>query len=239
MTIMIHPIAFMFVAVLSLLPLFAEDLTLEQAAANFSSADKFLNQAYAEAKSTLPAHLFSELQQDQRQWIDYRDDRSEQAAVWDGKAEEGQENTTVEYWSFLAAITEERVLIIRGWTKWETFTREWEGVWLDGQGGRIAIMQNQDSSLSFSLEVVRGPTYHVGSISGQAKWNGQTAHFSIKAMDEVGETWLTFLKRGVKMEIIGENTSSFHGARAYFDGNYVRVAELTDGDRKTILTPEN
>jgi len=42
----------------------------------------------------------------------------------------------------------------------------------------------------------------------------------------------------VKLEIIGENTSSFHGARAYFDGDYIRVAELTDEDRKAILSPE-
>jgi hypothetical protein len=86
--------------------------------------------------------------------------------------------------------------------------------------------------------VVRGPTYHIGSIGGSAKWNGSTAHFSIQALDEEGGTWLTFLKWGVKLEIIGENTSSFHGARAYFDGEYIRVSELTDGDRKAILSPD-
>jgi uncharacterized protein YecT (DUF1311 family) len=221
----------------SLLP--AEDLTLEQAKANFTNADKALNQAYTKAKGTLPEHLFSDLQQDQRGWIDYRDYRSEQAAAFDGGAAEGQEKTTVEYWSSLAAITEERVRIIEGWTKHETFTHEWEGVWSDGEGGLLAILQNTEGGFAFSLDVVRGPTYHIGHIGGSARWNGSTARFSIPALDEEGETWLTFLKRGVKLEIIGENTSSFHGARAYFEGEYIRVAELTDEDRKAILSPEN
>jgi uncharacterized protein YecT (DUF1311 family) len=215
----------------------AEDLTLEQAKAKFANADKALNQAYSKAESALHEGYFSELQVDQRDWIEYRDYRSEQAA-FDGGAAEGQEKTTVEYWSSLAAITEERVEIITGWTKWDQFAHEWEGVWLDGNGGRLAIMQNEEGAFAFSLDVVRGPTYHIGSIGGSAKWNGSTAHFSIQALDEEGETWLTFLKRGVKLEIIGENTSSFHGARAYFHGEYIRVSELTDEDRKAILSPE-
>jgi len=223
---------------LSAWSLVAEDLTLDQARAKFAAADKALNQAYAKAKSTLPEGYFSELQVDQRDWIEYRDYRSEQAAAFDGGAAEGQEKTTVEYWSSLAAITEERVEIITGWTKWDKFAHEWEGVWLDGNGGRLAIMQNEEGAFAFSLDVVRGPTYHIGSIGGSAKWNGSTAHFSIRALDEEGETWLTFLNRGVKLEIIGENTASFHGARAYFDGDYIRVAELTDEDRKAILSPE-
>jgi uncharacterized protein YecT (DUF1311 family) len=217
----------------------AEDLTLEQAKAKFTNADKVLNQAYAKAKSTLPEHLFTDLQQDQRGWIDFRDYRSEQAASFDGGAAEGQEKATVEYWSSLAAITEERVRIIEGWTMHEAFAHEWEGVWSDGQGGLLAILQNAEGGFVFSLDVVRGPTYHIGHIGGVARWNGSTAHFSTPALDDEGEAWLTFLKRSVKMEIIGENTSSFHGARAYFEGEYVRVAELTDEDRKAILAPEN
>jgi len=217
----------------------AEDLTLEQAKAKFTTADKALNQAYAKAKSTLPEHLFSDLQEDQRGWIQYRDYRSEQAAAFDGGAAEGQEKTTVDYWSSLAAITEERVRIIEGWTKWDAYTHEWEGVWMDGEGGLLAIMENEEGAFTFTLDVVRGPTYHVGSIGGPAKWNGSTARFSTPSLDEEGETWLTFLKRGVKLEVLGENTSSFHGARAYFDGQFVRVGELTEEDRKSILSHEN
>jgi uncharacterized protein YecT (DUF1311 family) len=103
----------------------AEDLTLEQAKAKFANADKALNQAYSKAKSALHEGYFSELHVNQRDWIEYRDYRSEQAAAFDGGAAEGQEKTTVEYWSSLAAITEERVEIITGWTKWDQFAHEW------------------------------------------------------------------------------------------------------------------
>lgn len=218
--------------------LFAQELSLDEAKADFTAADKTLNAIYAKAKADLPEHLFAELQQDQRDWISYRDHRSEQAAAFDGGAAEGAEKTTAEYWSSMAGITAERVEIIAGWMKWDGFAHEWEGIWSDGQGGRLAILQNEDGRFAFALDVVRGPTYHLGNIGGSAEWNGITARFTTPSLDEEGETWLTFLKRGIKLEVIGENTSSFHGVRAYFDGVYVRISELTDEDRKMILSPE-
>lgn len=216
----------------------AQEKSLEAAKAGYTKADQELNEVYTKAKSSLPEWIFGELQQDQREWLEYRDLRAEQAAAFDGGAAEGQEKNAPEYWETLAALTGERSLIIGGWIRHESFAHEWEGVWLDGQGGRLSILQNEAGRFTFRLEVVRGPTYHIGQIGGTAKWNGATAHFEIRVEDDEGETWLTFLKRGLRLEIIGENTSSFHGARAYFEGHYVRVSELTEEDRKAILHPE-
>ena len=216
----------------------AQEKSLEAAKAEFTKADQGLNQIYTEAQSTLPEWTFGDLQQDQREWLEYRDLRAEQAAAFDGGAAEGQEKNTPDYWETLAALTQERTLIIGGWIRHDRFAHEWEGVWIDGQGGHLSILQNEAGHFTFRLEVVRGPTYHLGQIGGTAKWNGATAHFETRAEDDEGETWLTFLKRDLRLEIIGENTSSFHGARAYFEGHYVRVSELTEEDRKAILTPE-
>jgi len=231
------PLLFFFFVLTLALPATAEDLTLEQAKTKFTTADKALNQVYARAKTTLAEGDFTDLQQDQREWIAYRDYRSEQVAAFDGGAQEGREKLNVEYWSSLAALTEERVTMIEGWMKSGSFAKEWEGVWIDGNGGSLAILENEEGKFVFTLDVVRGPTYHVGHLGGSAEWLGSTARFTIDAVDGEAATWLTFVKRGIKLEVIGENTSPYHGARAYFDGHYVRIAELTDDDRKAILAP--
>lgn len=236
---MLRNLVFVIVAPVLTMSLAAEELTLEQAKARYSAADKSLNLSYAKAKTKLPEHLFSELQEDQRSWLSYRDYRSLQAAGFDGGAEEGKEKSTVEYWTTLTSITEERVRIIGGWIGHDSFAHEWEGIWTDGEGGLLAIFENEDGQFAFTLDVVRGPTYHVGSIGGRAVWNGSTARFTLMTEGEDQETWLTFLKPGVRLEVIGENTSPYHGARAYFDGKYVRVAELTAADREAILSHEN
>lgn len=38
--------------------------------------------------------------------------------------------------------------------------------------------------------------------AGEAKWNGNTARFTADETTEKGETWLTFVKRGLKLEVI-------------------------------------
>ncbi len=209
-----------------------------EAKAAYATADKALNQAYAKAKADLPSELFAELQRDQREWIAYRDERAAEAAVHDGGAAQGKERENAEYWRTLSALTEERTAIVGGWMKRGSFAREWEGVWIDGRGGTLAILQSGEDEFDFALDVVRGPTYHLGRIDGKAKWNGGTARFSTEAPEGEGEAWLTFVKRGPKVEVVAENASGFHGARAYFDGHYLRIAELTDEDREALLSPE-
>ena len=212
-------------------------VTLDQAKASFAKADATLNATYQRAKTSMEEWAFAELQQDQREWIENRDQRAEMAAAYDGGAEEGKEKLAVEYWTTLDILTAERTRIVNGWINHDKFAHDWEGVWLDGDGGLLRIMQNEAGKFVFVLDVVRGPTYHVGNIGGTASWNGSTARFTTESLVDETETWLTFIKRGIKLEVIGENTSGHHGARAYFDGDYVRVSELSETDRKEILSP--
>jgi hypothetical protein len=75
---------------------------------------------------------------------------------------------------------------------------------------------------------VRGPTSHVGGLAGIAVWNPNIGWFSDKGLDKdkTDETNLSFILRDKKLEITGANTGFYHGARAYFDGSYVKVKPL-------------
>jgi len=215
-----------------------ENKSIEQLKVDISVADRELNQVYQKAKSTLPEWGFAELQVDQRDWIVSRDEGAREGARFDGGAEEGKEKLSSAYWESILAETEGRISTIRGWMNWDKFAHEWEGVWTDGCGGWLSILENEPGRFTFLIDVVRGPTYHLGSLEGVAEWNGSSARFSMKEDGEEAETWLTFIKRDVKLEVIGENTSPYHGVRAYFEGKYVRVRELTDEDRQAIPGPE-
>lgn len=228
---------FLLLAVL-ILPLRAADVALPQAKTKFATADKELNKVYAEAKAALSTEEFTELQQSQRSWITYSAELAGQRASYDANADAPAEELEARTLEWRTELTESRTSLIRGLLKAGSFAHEWEGVWTDGEGGYLAILQNEKGKFAFALEVVRGPTYHLGFLNGTADWNGATARFTTRSEGEENETWITFLQRGRKMEVIGENTSGFHGVRAYFDGNYVRVAELTEKDRIAILEPE-
>lgn len=210
--------------------------TLSQTKAEFAEQDKRLNQTYQKAKSTLSEYVFKKIRQEQRDWIEYRDAMAESAAHFDGGAESGSETTTPAYWNAMAYLTETRIEILNAWMNVDTFEKTWEGVWIDGYGGILRISEASDGSLTFTCSVVRGPTYHLGNIGGVAETNHSTARFSTSIEgEEDEETWLTFLQKGDgQLQVLGENTHYFHGARAYFDGKYLRTRELTAEDREAM-----
>jgi len=45
---------------------------------------------------------------------------------------------------------------------------------------------------------------------------------------------LTFRREGGRLEVFGENTEYFHGARAYFEGTYIRLRQLKAEDLEWI-----
>ena len=69
---------------------------------------------------------------------------------------------------------------------------------------------------------------HLGGLAGIAVWNTSIGWFSDKGVvkDKTDETNLSFILREKKLEIIGASTGYYHGARAYFDGSYVKVKTL-------------
>lgn len=216
---------------------FAQEPTLASSQAEFASADQKLNTVYQEAMKTIPAWRIDDVKQEQREWLESRDLRAEQSAILDGGAEADAVKSAPEYWSSLADSTLTRVTMLQAWMAIDSYTEEWQGVWQDGHGGWLGIIEQEDGLFDFAFEVVRGPTYHLGQIAGQAKWLGNTARFAITAEGADEETWITFLKENGRLKVIAENASYFLGARAYFDGTYLRTGLVTEDARESILNP--
>lgn len=102
----------------------AESLATAKAA--FAKSDSKLNEVYQQAKVELLNWRFVELQEDQREWVEYRDARAKQAALYDGQAEEGNEEANPEFWNAMAYLSDTRVGIIGAWLIIDEFPREWE-----------------------------------------------------------------------------------------------------------------
>ncbi len=188
---------------------------------DYKSADKELNEVYARAKKTFKKEDFQELQKDQREWIEGRDWLAEFQARGEPLA------TSAEYWEAMKMYTEERVEYLKAWLTVKP-KDIWEGTYKDCNGGTLTITK-KDGKLTFSISVVRGPTFHMGEIEGRLVINKHKARFSDKGninIHDAGEkTWLDFaqLGNGLQIEVTGTNTQPYHGARAYFDGTYRRM----------------
>ncbi len=202
--------------------------TLAEAKAEFVKADKSLNEAWAAAKKALGE---SELQAKQRGWLKYREAQA-RAANRDNGEPEGQQSAA--YFETSAALTQSRADWLRGRAKNEDDSLT--GLWIDSFGGTLEIVQEKDRLL-FVIDVVRGPTFHLGSIGGVATWNSPLGWFSDKGRykEKTEESNLAFVSRGAVLEIIGAQTSYYHGARAYFDGDFCKVGALDEKRRAEIL----
>ena len=98
-------------------------------------------------------------------------------------------------------------------------------------------MVEKDGKLHFVIQVVRGPTSHLGALAGVAAWNTRIGWFSDKGRDpsKPEETNLAFVQRGRELEVIGANTGFYHGMRAYFDGKYIKVKPLDQKTQDKVL----
>ena len=205
--------------------------TLAEAKTAFAKADKALNDAWAAAKKTLGESEFAELQGKQRNWLKYREDLS-RGANRDNGEPEGKQSAW--YYDTAATMTESRADWLRARIKNEDDSLT--GVWTDSYGGTLEIVQEKEK-LFFGIEVVRGPTFHTGSLAGVATWNSPIGWFTDKGHDKekTDETNLAFVSRGTVLEIIGANTSYYHGARAYFDGGYCKTGQLDEKAKAALL----
>lgn len=206
----------------------AQDKPLDAKAAKaaFDKADLALNAAWAAAKQALPEEEFNKLKDDQRTWVEYRDYLARSPMYTGADAQGELALDAPEYLEAAAGLEDMRTEWLKGliheW-KDETLT----GEWTDSYGGSIEVVE-REGHLHFIIQCVRGPTSHVGGLAGIAAWNSSIGWFSDKGRDKekTDETNLSFILRDKKLEVIGANTGYYHGARAYFDGSYVKVKAL-------------
>ncbi len=209
-------------------PVCAQDkpMTAKAAKAAFDKADHALNAAWTAAKQVLPEADFNKLKEDQRAWVEYRDYLARSPMYTGADAQGDLALDSPAYLEAAAGLEDMRSEWLKGliqeW-KDETLT----GYWTDSYGGSIEVVE-REGHLHFVVQCVRGPTSHVGGLSGIAVWNPNIGWFSDKGRDKekTDETNLSFILRDRKLEIIGANTGFYHGARAYFDGSYVKVKAL-------------
>lgn len=205
-----------------------EALTPKQAKAKFEKADKALNDAWAAAKAALPEVEFNKLKESQRAWVDYRDYLA-RSPLYSGADSQGElALDSPDYLSAAAELEDMRT----GWLKALVSAQkqpggDLSGLWTDSYGGTLQIVETE-GQLFFIIECVRGPTSHLGGLSGVAAWNQTIGWFSDKGLDKEkeGVTNLSFILRDNQLEVIGANTGHYHGARAYFDGSYVKSGGL-------------
>ncbi len=224
------------VAVLAPVAAQAQDITPRQARAMYDKADRALNEAWSAAKATLGESEFNALKEDQKAWVEYRDYLA-RSPLYTGA--EGQDELSLDspdYLSAAASITDERTAWLRGlvreWGADETLT----GVWADSYGGSIEIVE-KDGKLHFIVQCVRGPTSHTGGLAGSAVWNSTIGWFSDKGREEgkEEETNIAFVLDGRRLNLHGAGTSYYHGARAYFNGEYVKVSGLGSKKQAQVL----
>ena len=206
-------------------------MSLAEAKAAFAKADKALNEAWTAAKKALPESEFASLQIKQRDWMKFRESGARAESRDAGEAE-GSRNAA--YYEAAARITESRVEWLRGRAGNET--ESLTGVWIDSFGGIVEIVQEKERLL-FAITVVRGPTFHTGALAGVATWNAPLGWFSDKGRDKekTEESNVAFVQRGNVLELIGANTSHYHGARAYFDGEYCLSGPLDDKHKAELI----
>lgn len=216
----------------------AAEPTLEEAKNRFKQAEATL----VEATEAVGIAELDALLGDVKSWPDFRHHRAAVAAAG-GPVELGRLKTDIKmlpyYWRAARYLTEVRIELVRGLADTPRYSQEWQGKWIDSYGGRLRLVEQEDG-IVFDVNVTRGPTSHLGHIAGVAERNGQLARFSGPATpwgedDEDGpEVWLNFTRRGRTLELAAANAQNYHGARAYFDGRYVRVGPLTKKDVQQV-----
>jgi len=228
-------------ALLCLLLLFtaarAEDKppSLKEAQAEFEKEDRALNAAWESVKKELGESALLSLKSEQKSWVEYRDYAALSPGFSGAPADEAKAKQSAEYFSTAAALTATRTAWLKGLIAKDAGD-SLTGKWNDSYGGSLEIVE-KDGHLHFTIEVVRGPTAHVGGIAGIAAWNTSIGWFSDKGLDKTKseETNLSFVMRNGKLQLTGAKTSHYHGARAYFDGDYVKVGSLNAKAQAAVL----
>jgi uncharacterized protein YecT (DUF1311 family) len=202
-----------------------QNTSLAEAKAAFAKADRTLNEAWTAIKKALPEKIFAELKAQQRGWIESRDRAALESSPHPKDPAEAKRSAA--YWETAASLTETRAQWLRRLADNEDDPLT--GLWTDGNGGNLEIVERTEKqTLFFVFHVVRGHGPDVGVIAGAAHWNSPLGWFSDKGRDadKPEETNLAFIEKERHLEVTGANTSHYHGAHAYFDGAYYKIAPL-------------
>lgn len=148
----------------------------------------------------------------------------------------GAPGSSVDGWDLAASLTENRIEWLKAWLKADE-RKGWSGSYSDSRGGTLQIVV-EGGKAWLSLSVVRGPTFHQGEIHGEFRLNGRLGWFETQPEGQDEATWITLVESRdqagwVTLEC--ENTSYFHGARAYFGGSYMWTGNLSPEEKNEVI----
>ena len=200
--------------------------TLKRARLRYESADALLNADYQSVRATLNTKEKAELRDSQRDWIEVRDQR----AAWETRGTDNAKELPA-YWDEVLSQTVTRISFLKVYTG-KDVPAGLSGEYGDFGGGSLSLELTK-ASLRFSIDVVRGPSSHLGDISGTALRKNDRLYIYKEKIPKEEQSpdrepaELTFtVVDAHRVRIVGKNTSAHHGARAYFDGLYYKTGKL-------------
>lgn len=211
-----------------------QNASLADAKGAFAKADRTLNEAWTALKKALPEKIFAEMKAQQRGWIESRDRAALEASPTPKDVAEAKRSAA--YWQMAASLTDTRAQWLRRLADNEDDLLT--GLWTDGNGGTLEVVERKETQkLFFVFQIVRGHALHLGAIAGIAHWNRPLGWFSDKGREagKAEETNIAFVEKERHLEVTGANTSYYHGARAYFDGAYYKIAPLADKEQESVV----
>ncbi len=189
----------------------------------YKEADYELNRVFRAIGEKLPEDHRKEMRESSRAWIQNK----EYFCGFQAELENKKDPKNSGYFACLLDFTKSRATYLRQAFGGQEVTPGREGRYDDGLGGRLQLEKKPDDRLEFTIEVVRGPTAHLGEISGDFTLEGAKGRFQTGNCENLaGEQScckLLFDFRKYHLKITEDNCSEFHGARAYFDGEYRKV----------------
>ena len=114
-----------------------EKSTLDEAKKAHQNADSKMNRIYQATKKSIGEWKFKKLEVDQKEWLEYRDYRSEAARerMEMPELEGSQKALELALWEMLAELTRNRTRMIAAWKQAAASEMvSWAGLWTDGRG---------------------------------------------------------------------------------------------------------
>jgi len=200
--------------------------TLAEAKAQYKAADAELNTAYSAAIAELDKSKAGALREDERNWIQYRDEMVEASFP----AGNGSVTKDPEYWQTLAEFEQDRGKFLRAYSG-KHVPAGISGEYSDSYGGTLELNQAKDG-LSFSIEAVRGRGMNQGEIAGDITFHGDSGYFKQKLDDTEKDSppcELVFKLINEHIIKIEEKVpDSLAGMGVHYDGTYYKTGKVKE-----------
>ena len=193
----------------------------------FELADRDMNVHWNSVRKTLPPGEYRLIQESQRRWALIRDEMCASPIFTATGGETRHRSNSGPFLQTAADLTEQRGKWLKGvadfWNQ-----SGLSGVWEDGEGGRIEVLQ-REGYLAFSIETVRGVASNTGALAGVAVWDHRVGWYSTPK----GASFCLLLRQN-RLELVSSGPSPHHHPEAGFDGNYYRTRELPSDSSETL-----